>query len=240
MRKLAFIPTREKRDTAIASYLERAGWEVHLLVGYESIFEAYNSALSDHKVMAKDHVIMCHDDIEVLVDVDTFNSVIEESLTEHTGFLGIAGPKRLNKTGCWWHGLGKEYPHPESFLRGMVLHGENLTTSKPTYYGGYGQVEVVDGLFMAATGATLNSIKTKKPKEFVSDWDYYDMYYSYQAHKLGKKNKVVPILVLHHSLGEGAMGEAWNDSRLAFCKMYADDFAEITLPALNREPESVS
>ena len=195
MRQLAFIPTREDKDRPIKTFLESAGWEVHYLVGYSSIFEAYNTALKEHDVMAKDRIIMCHDDIEVMMQPDMFNSVIDESIEKNTGFLGVAGAKRLNKTGCWWHGLGREYPHPESFLRGCVWHGTKPTNSHPTYYGGYGDVEVVDGLFMVSTGATLNSIKTKKPKEFESNWDYYDMYYCYQAKELRKTNKVIPIMI---------------------------------------------
>tara|TARA_R100001082_G_C4364784_1_gene161311 strand:- start:774 stop:1493 length:720 start_codon:yes stop_codon:yes gene_type:complete len=230
MRKLAFIPTREEKDRPIKVFLEKSGWEVHYLIGEKSIFDAYYKALKDHKVMAKDLVIMCHDDIEVLMQPDQFNSVIDSYMDKTTGFLGVAGPQRLNKTGCWWHGLGREFPHPESFLRGCVWHGESLKECYPTYYGGYGEVEVVDGLFMVAQGSTLNSINVKKPKEFSSDWDYYDMYYSYQAKKKGKLNKVVPIMILHNSPGEGAMSEEWNASRKAFCEMYGDKFEDLTLP----------
>ena len=236
MRKLAFIPTREDKDRPIKEFLESSGWDVHYLVNKNSIFEAYHSALKDHKVMAKDIVLMCHDDIEIIMQPELFNDVIEKGLDKNTGFLGVAGAKKLNKTGCWWHGLGREFPHPEAFLRGCVWHGDELTDSYPTYYGGYGEVEVVDGLFMVAQGSTLNSINTKKPKEFVSDWDYYDMYYSYQAHKKGKTNKVIPLMVLHHSPGEGAMSEEWNSSRKAFCEMYGDKFEELKLPAQAQLP----
>ena len=108
---------------------------------------------------------MCHDDIEILMEPDMFNKIIDDSLTPKTGFLGIAGAKRLNKTACWWHGLGREYPHPESFLQGMVFHGSSINECYPTYYGGFGEVEVLDGLFLVTTGATLHNINTKMPNE---------------------------------------------------------------------------
>ena len=76
MRKLAFIPTREAKDRPIKTYLEKAGWEVHYTVK-DSIFEAYSSAIKEHNVMAKDRVIMCHDDIEILLDRDIFNKLID-------------------------------------------------------------------------------------------------------------------------------------------------------------------
>tara|TARA_R110000824_G_scaffold61487_19_gene163589 strand:+ start:9415 stop:10134 length:720 start_codon:yes stop_codon:yes gene_type:complete len=236
MRKLAFIPTREEKDYPIKVFLEKAGWEVSLLIEKDSIFEAYSDALDEHKVMAKDTVIMCHDDIEVLMDVETFNQVIETNLTSNTGFIGVAGPQKLNKTGCWWHGLGREYPHPQSFLRGSVWHGESLAKCFPTYYGGYGQVEVVDGLFMAAKGGVLHSINTQKPKDFVGDWDYYDLYYSYQAHLKGKTNKVVPIMILHNSTGDGAMSDEWDGSRKAFINKYGSKLEDITLPHQSQLP----
>ena len=236
MRKLAFIPTREDTPRPIKTFLEGAGWEVHYLVGYSSIFEAYNTALKEHDVVAKDTVIMCHDDIEIMMQPDMFNSVIDESFEKNTGFLGVAGARRLNKTGCWWHGLGREFPHPDSFLRGCVWHGTTPLNSKPTYYGGYGTVEVVDGLFMVAKGATLNTIRTKKPKEFVSEWDYYDMYYTYQAKEKGKTNKVIPVMILHHSPGEGALSETWDESRKAFIDMYGSKFTDIVLPHQNQLP----
>jgi|TARA_R100000458_G_scaffold28276_1_gene25838 hypothetical protein len=230
MRKLAFIPTREEKEYPIKVFLEKAGWDVHLLIGEKSIFDAYTNALKAHDVIAKDMVIMCHDDIQVMTQPEMFNDIIEKSLDGNTGFIGVAGPKKLNKTGCWWHGLGREFPHPDSFLRGAVWHGDSTDECFPTYYGGYGKVEVLDGLFLAAKGGILNSIQTKKPKDFVGDWDYYDMYYTYQAHLKGKSNKAVPIMILHKSTGDGAMSEDWDGSRKAFVTMYGSKFEEITLP----------
>ena len=238
MRKLAFIPTREEKERPIKTFLEKAGWTVKYLVNESSIFDAYTKAFKDNNIIAKDKILLCHDDIQILNTPEIFNEVVDNNLTKDTGFLGIAGPKELNKTCCWWHGLGKEYPHPESFLRGCVWHGDSLNDCFPTYYGGYGEVEVLDGLIMITTGATINNIKTQKPKEFVSDWDYYDMYYTIQANRKGRKNYVVPLMVLHSSQGEGAMSEEWNKSRLAFHKMYGDDLAEITLPAQSQLPQS--
>jgi len=235
MRKIAFIPTREEKDRPIKSFLEKAGWEVYYIIK-DSIFDAYTYAIKKYDIMAKDKVIMCHDDITILTSCEIFNEIIDKEVNTSIGFAGVAGPRKLNKTGCWWHGLGREYPHPESFLRGMVFHGSSITNCFPTYYGGFGEVHVVDGLFMVTTGATLHSINTKMPKDYVSKWDYYDLYYSIQAHLKGKKNKVIPIPILHASQGEGAMSEGWDANRKAFIAKYGKKFDDITLPHQSQLP----
>lgn len=229
MRKLAFIPTREAVERPIKTYLEKAGWVVHYLIK-DSIFDAYSSALKEHKVMAKDKVIMCHDDIEILTDADVFNTIIDKELTKDTGFLGVAGCRELNKTACWWHGLGREFPHPHSFLRGHIFHGSSIGDMTPTYYGGFGDAQVLDGVFLVATGATLHNITTTMPKTFVSKWDFYDILFTYQAHLKGRKNKVVPISLLHNSLGNGALTEEWDNNRKEFIKEYGKKLADVTLP----------
>ena len=235
MRKVAFIPTREAQDRPIKSFLEKAGWEVFYTIK-DSIFDAYTSAIKEHDIMAKDKVIMCHDDIEILLSPEVFNKVIDDNLTDKTGFLGIAGARQLNKTGCWWHGLGREFPHPDSFLRGVVFHGSSLNDCYPTYYGGFGEAEVVDGLFTVTTGATLHNINTKMPKDFVGKWDFYDIYYTYQAQLKGRKNKVIPLPVLHHSFGDGALHEDWDKNRKAFVNKYGSKFIDIVLPHQNQLP----
>jgi hypothetical protein len=238
MRKLAFIPTREEKERPIKTFLEKAGWTVKYLVNESSIFAAYTKAFKDNNIIAKDKVILCHDDIQILNTPEMFNEVVDKNLNKDIGFLGTAGPQKLNKTCCWWHGLGREYPHPESFLRGCVWHGESLEECFPTYYGGYGEAEVLDGLMLITTGATLNNIKTAKPEEFESDWDFYDLYYTIQANRQNRKNYVVPIMVLHESHGEGVLSDEWNKSRLAFHKMYGKELLEVSLPDPSQLPKS--
>jgi hypothetical protein len=236
MRKLAFIPTREEKERPIKVFLEKCGWEVHYLIGKKSIFDAYSNAVKEFKVMAKDKVIFCHDDIEILTSPEIFNHVVEKNLDERTGFLGVAGAKRMNATGCWWHGLGSKFPAPDNFLQGCIWHGKDIVDAIPTYYGGYGKVEVVDGLFMLTTGATLNNIHLKKHPEFKSEWDYYDMYYSIQADRKGRTNKVIPIMILHHSIGEGSMSDEWDASRQTLIKLYGKRFVPIEAPHQSQLP----
>ena len=124
MKKLAFIPTREQKNYPITSYLEGAGFEVHLLVNKKSIFAAYTEALEE------------------------FSAVFD--IIRHA----------LNP------------------LRGCVFHGDSILDLHPTFYGSFGPVVVMDGLFLAAKGRTLLTIGLSQPDYLPGPWDFYDILYN--------------------------------------------------------------
>jgi len=219
MRKIAFIPTRDPgQRIEVEHYLIDAGWTVNLLFGRSSIFEAYYDA--SLAIQKDDQVIFCHDDIQILTDKQVFNTILDHNLSNpKTGFVGVAGTARLDNTGCWWNGLTTTHP-ANTHLRGMIYHGADLSSARPSYYGPLGDAMAMDGVFLAATGKTLLNIRLSKPFVFESDWDFYDLYYTMQATISGRTNKVVPISLLHKSIGGGAMTEQWNKSRLAFVNSF--------------------
>ena len=218
MKKYAFIPTRDEssKNSQLEDYLQRAGFEVTYLMGEKSIFAAYHKACKP--VMADDTVIMCHDDIRILTEPDAFNTFLTMALDEETtGFVGVAGSKILKQSGVWWDGLGKE-----NHFAGMVMHGERLEDMKITPYGAPGGVVVLDGLFLAAKGKTLHSIQLAQPKSFKGNWDFYDIFYTFQAFLKGKTNVVAPIQILHASFGELAGRDSWHANRQEFISMFSD------------------
>ena len=93
MKKIAFIPSREDLPPSpLSAYFHRAGWEVCLLSGYSSIFEAFAKGREMHNIGPKDKIILCHDDIEILTDPIYFNEFLDSKLdASDTGFVGIAG-----------------------------------------------------------------------------------------------------------------------------------------------------
>ena len=220
MKKYAFIPTRDKttKNPQLEEYLTRAGYDVTFLIGENSIFNAYHNACKP--VMANDTVIMCHDDIRILTEPDAFNTFLDMALnTETTGFVGVAGTKVLKQSAVWWDGLAQGEDH----FSGMVMHGKSLEEMRMTPYGTPGGVVVLDGLFLAARGKTLNSIQLKKPKTFEGNWDFYDIFYTFQAFLKGKTNVVAPIQVLHQSLGEIVGRDSWHNNRQAFIDRYREN-----------------
>jgi len=223
MKKLAFIPSRENISPPVLSkFLESAGWEVVLLSNYDSIFNAFSEGVKKHNVLANDLVIFCHDDIEILTNEENFNFFIEKELKhENVGFVGVAGTKLFKNSGVWWEDLNKEtgYMNP---LSGMVLHGDKREKMHVNFYGTYGDVTVLDGLFLAARGSTINTINLTKPSFFSGDWDFYDIYYTTQTFLKGKKNRTIPIQLIHQSVGELAGRDSWHDNRKAYINHYHD------------------
>jgi hypothetical protein len=87
-----------------------------------------------------------------------------------------------------------------------------------TQYGPYEKTIVLDGVFLATTGAVLNSIQLSKPKKFTGEWDFYDIFYTFQAHLKGFNNKVIPLNILHKSLGKPR--DSWDLNRQAFIELF--------------------
>jgi hypothetical protein len=213
----AFICTRSKAFSEttkkLSSYLSRAGVKTKFLVGQKSIFSGYANAFQKFNVADDDIVIMCHDDIEILTDPEVFIRIIVQSLLkEKTGFIGVAGTTHLSEDAVWWnHSLWQQGKH-----RGHVYHGSDIISSDSTYYGKPDRVVCMDGLFLAARGATLKDIGLEKPEYFEGGWDFYDLHYTVTAHNKKYHNKVVPISILHNSHGELVGRDSWHKNRQAF------------------------
>ena len=205
----------------MTSYLSRAGVDVKLLVNQDSIFLAYANALKKVNPDPDDIIILCHDDINITTDPIIFKSLILEKFAlKATGFLGVAGTRKLSESAVWWDlNLWKQ-----QFHSGYALHGDNLADGDPSYYGKYGQVVALDGLFLVAQAKTLQKIDMKKPKSFSGKWDFYDIWYTIQAHKAGLKNYTIPVVLLHNSRGELAGRDSWHKNREAFIKKYKASF----------------
>lgn len=228
MKKYAIICTRTEKEKEAQSsfdrlldYLSRAKVEPVLMYDQESIFTGYTNGIKKIEettsLVNNDIVIFCHDDIEILNDPVTFNHLLEQHLNDtKVGFVGPAGAAILKENAVWWD---KEVWNSGG-LRGLVIHGDYLRKSVPTTFGRYGDTIVLDGLFMAAKYKTIKQLDLKKPDSFVGNWDFYDLWYTWQAYQLSKAkhNKAVPLLICHKSVGMGATGKEWDESRLAFIK----------------------
>ncbi len=222
--KRAIIPVASATDKndGLDAYLRHAGFEVGYRVGESSLFDAYRNGTRD--VSDDDHIILCHNDIAILSDRHVLWSLCDRILAnDRVGFIGVAGTDYLNRTGIWWN--------DQKRLLGSVFHGHDVASSRYDCFGPtFGCAVVLDGVFLAIKGRVLKQIDLRKPESFYADWHYEDMHYTFQAHKLGFTNLVVPLQILHRSIGH--LDEAWEKSRRAFVKEY-----ENWLPASTAERE---
>ena len=216
-RTKALSPTTQK----LTSYLSRANIKVKLIVGAKSIYSGYSNTIKKINPNPNDIIILCYDDIEILSNPESFKEIlIRETLKQDTGFIGVAGTTKLSNSAVWWD----QDLWRQQFHRGFVLHGKDTKNAAPTYYGAYDQVVVLDGLFLAASAKTINKVGLNKPDIFEGDWDFYDIHYTYKAHKLKLKNKTAPIFILHNSLGELVGRDSWHKNRQAFIEQNKTKF----------------
>lgn len=214
MKIFAIICTRDKNlksiTTTLVNILSSYGVDVKLLVNQSSIFSAYAKGIKICKAGPDDIFILCHDDLEILSTKEEFIAALAICSFKETGIVGPAGTTDLGKNAVWWdHERWHRGKH-----RGMVNHRKpNFHT---TEYGPYGQVVVLDGLFLAARKEVWEHVTLDQPEFFEGNWDFYDILYTTRAHILGYKNCAVPIKLVHDSSGEVDGRESWHKNREAF------------------------
>lgn len=199
----------------LISYLTRADIKYYIAYDQESIFKGYELGLEELKPNPEDIIILCHDDIELLSDVEDFKQTLVSSLADpKIGFVGPAGTTDLGIDATWWHQTRRS----QGLHSGFVFQGSNRETMIPNYFGPCRNVVVLDGCFIAARKSTLDLVEIKKPKSFPTNWDFYDLYYTMRAYELGFTNRTIAILILHNSDGE--MRPTWDENRKAFRNMF--------------------
>jgi hypothetical protein len=212
-----FICTRTKELSNVTKKLVNFYTDnniiVHLLVNQGSIFRAYSNAFKKANPKDEDIVILCHDDIEFTIKGKDFTDLLKKELEDpKICFLGPAGTTYLGKDAVWWN-----WEHQKlGFHKGLVMHLNDLKQPYPTFYGPYGNVAVLDGLFLAAKAGNLRKISLDKPEIFEGEWDFYDIYYTTQALKAGMINRTAPINMIHHSSGQLVGRDSWHKNREAF------------------------
>lgn len=215
----AFICTRSKDissiTTKLLTYYTNSKIIVHLLVNQSSIFKAYATAFEKVKPNDDDICIFCHDDIEISLKNSDFEKILKTELQNpKVCFIGPAGTTNLGKDAVWWDWERQK----QGYHKGLVVHINQDGKPYPTYYGPFGNVAVLDGLFLAAKAGNLRKISLEKPEIFEGKWDFYDIHYTSSALKAGMVNKAVPISMVHHSSGQLVGRDSWHKNREAFIK----------------------
>lgn len=219
MKIFSITCTREQKLGAVAKgmihSLSSYGVSVKFLANQTSIFEAYKKGLDSCDASDEDIIILCHDDLQFLSDKAGFIAALSACVKKETGIIGPAGTTFLGEEAVWWnHERWQAGDH-----RGQVQHMNTVdgrTQVHSTNYGPYGQVVVLDGLFLAARKEVWDKIGLDKPDYFEGNWDFYDIHYTTKAHLLGYKNYAAPINVIHQSAGELVGRDSWHKNRQSF------------------------
>ena len=195
---------KDRRDSKLTvarleKYFTEAGWQVKFMENESSIWAAHRKGVKEFDVQDEDAVILCHDDIEILLQKEDFNMLIGKHLADpETGFLGVAGSSIIDKHIGWFQcAVNNQSGH------GGCYHGDSAHNMFYSHFGHVGPVIALDGLFLATTGKVLNSIKIAKPKalEPGCNWDWYDFFYTVQAHIKKFKNRTIALPIRHESPG---------------------------------------
>jgi predicted O-linked N-acetylglucosamine transferase (SPINDLY family) len=178
--------------------------DVFFLEGFDSIFKAYNRGIelsSDNK-----YVCFCHEDVDVLkIDKGHLENILNDT---RTGFIGVAGAKKLNNDAVWWQS--------EPFLSGRVGHlkkeGGEINRWHNNY-GAAGPVEVLDGVILFCKRDLLNEVRWDE--DYFNGWDFYDISVTWEASQRGYINYTFDGMELHH-WGSGDPRDGWEKNRRKF------------------------
>lgn len=179
--------------------------------GCSSIAEGYNRAmdLEDHDVQDWEICVFCHADVTLWAGRQLWDDMLRETQKAGVGFVGVAGASMLGGEAIWWQG-------PDGTLRGSVAHRKGSMTYT-TSFGPYGDALVLDGVFLAVRAEVLRKLG---PWSEDYGWHFYDLDMTLRAHLAGYTNVVVPLPLLHASVGE--IKPAWNRSRALFLERHGD------------------
>jgi GT2 family glycosyltransferase len=207
MRIIFIVATRLSKDdfvakSALAKSLKifhSSGIVVELYDGNKvGLPTVYNHAVKNIKMDPNDVLIFCHDDIGIL-DFYWIDHLIS-SLSKFD-IIGLAGNRRrLKMQPSWLFDDLTFATYDVSSLSGIVAHGKNLVPEKLSVYGPPNQeVELLDGLFLAATAKTIQDNDLNFDERF--SFDFYDLDFCRQARAKNLKLGTVPLSVIHESEG---------------------------------------
>ena len=211
----ALVPTRQAfaiESHPGTAFLSAAGFDVRLLAGHSSIFEAYETGVArlSSRAPGDSVVVLVHDDVAFQgVAPSLFAQLVRQQLRPSgVGFVGVAGCRTLRHNLAWWRNASGA-----TALAGMVHHGQEQEGSEGAFFGPPGRVAMLDGVLLAATLRTLRSVRLAPPAGIEGLWHFYDLSYTLQAHAAGRTNVALPLGVRHRS--KGSTDAAWERARSA-------------------------
>ena len=162
------------------------------------IYEVYNNHLNGDT--DADYIIFCHDDVSI--EDSMLSDKIDRAIGDDSEYAicGVAGSSKFyiqNKN--LWHTLGDS-----NNRSGAVAHytGKDDTQIFMTNFGITPvRCIVLDGLFLAINVKKIRQVGLTFDEECPAKYNFYDLNFCIQAHKLGLKMTTYPIWLVHKSHG---------------------------------------
>jgi GT2 family glycosyltransferase len=158
-------------------------------------------------------IVCCHDDIGLLCD--DFSERLRRHLAAHD-LVGVAGSDLLK--GPAWHWAGP--PHTASWI--SLLRPDSsivaglLGATAPVLRG----AQALDGVFLAGRRHTIEQVGFDA--DTFDGFHFYDLDFSYRAHRAGLDCAVALDLLLWHQSG-GDFGASWRP----FAERFLAKFPEL-------------
>ena len=184
-------------------------WELVHIADARSLSEGCTRGLQRAR---GDLIVCCHDDIGPLCD--DFADRLRRHLAGHD-LVGVAGSDLLN--GPAWHWAGP--PHTASWVclprpDGGIVAGL-LGTSAPTLR----KAQALDGVFLAGHRRTFEHIGFDA--DTFDSFHFYDLDFSYRAHRAGLNCAVALDLLIWHRSG-GDFRATWRTYADRFLKKFPE------------------
>lgn len=190
--------------------------EVHEFAGYTSMGAGYNAAI--RQIEDADVFVFTHDDVSLMVGPDRWNEALIMAQSKGIGFVGVAGTTNFGADGVWW---AKNVDHAG---RGCVFHQNEVNGLYASNFGCcVAPVVVLDGVCLIASRKTLEEVGSF-PED--TGFHFYDIEITFRAHLKGLRNFVMPIPLVHYSVGD--VDWAWKAARMKFMERYSSLLPAIT------------
>jgi GT2 family glycosyltransferase len=184
--------------------------DVYEAVNYSSIGRGYNQGLIDVPI-SNDVLLFTHNDVTYWGSQNLLRDAIRAAAEPGIGFVGVAGrSSQLTDKAVWWD--------DPKHLRGAVAHQNGGHQKYMTSFGMYGTATVMDGVLLMCH---------RRVFEKIGLWDeslgfhFYDLDITLRAHRAGLKNLVLPLPILHESVGN--LSPEWEASRQKFLDKHQID-----------------
>lgn len=176
--------------------------------------QVYNQAIDAKD--GGDILVFVHDDVW-LEDFYFTDRVIEG--LKAFDVIGVAGNSRRRPGQDSWAHSRETGKLDLPYLRGAIAHGD-APLGKVGFYGPIiGDVEVLDGVFLAARRDAL--VRTGARFDHRFTFHFYDLDFCRTARSKGLRLGTWPIAMTHRSTGT-PNSAAWNDGRDAYFAKWGD------------------